>query len=165
MLVEDDNLLGVNRSGTRMQYEEYDTDEYISIDRDDEDKPYLNPNPEIEAFTKEDFIELWKETKRNRPMQFPVDEFCIRVCNRCGFSGVVHNRQTFCPICYEIMETINANPNSEFDATFKRWEEEKNFIEKIINGDLLKFVKEFNKNITIEEKVEYEFGDELKTAE
>lgn len=118
---------------------------------------------DIEEITRDDFFDLYKDIIRDKPKQFPVNEFCIRQCENggCTFEGVIHKRQQFCPICYHLMTTLKDDANIGYDDIIQTWIKRKNCLENIINGNLIKFVDDFNDNYEGESAHIFEFGDEV----
>ena len=125
------------------------SDSILSIQEDDNGKFFLDVNSSIDEITKDDLLELYNDIKKEKPIQFSVNEFCFRRCEDggCLFEGVIHVRQHFCPLCYHLMETIKEDANEGYDSQIQMWMKEKNFIERIVNGDLVAFVNKFNKTL------------------
>ena len=111
--------------------------------------PALRVEPHIEEITKEDLIWLYKDIKKQKPIQLPIGEFLYRECDNggCSFIGVVHQRQHFCPLCYHIMSEIEKDINEGFDERFQMWQSQVKLMERIINGNVSKFVMEFNETL------------------
>ena len=111
---------------------------------EEENKRYLSSNPRIEEITKEDIKDLLRDVMRNKPQQFSLGEFQIRHCDSCHHEFVLHKRQTFCPICYEICELIEEDANFDYDELFQKWQGDKNFLENILysNKDAVLYLAE-----------------------
>ena len=146
-------------------YEE-DT-EILQVKLDHENKPYIWHDPVVEEFTKDDFVELWKDIKRKKPIQLPIAMFKIVQCDKCDFEGVVYIKQGFCPVCKDITHTVEEDANFKFSEMIETWMIEKNYIESIINQDMKKFVFDFNKSCLKKEKKADDdvFGEAIEVNE
>jgi len=98
-------------------------------------KRYIKSEAAIEEISRENYADAYKEVLRNKPKQFSLGEFQIRHCDKCMQEFVLHKKQTFCPICKDVIEVIKEDANYQFDEFFKKWQEDKNFLENILQGN------------------------------
>jgi len=121
----------------------------------------LEIEPSIEELTKEDLLALWRDIKREKPIQFQINTYCMTECDSggCNFRGVVHKEQNFCPKCYHIMNTIEKDANVDYDKLIQNWIKKKNYIEEIINSSPDQFIKYWNENIEV--TVDLSMGEEV----
>jgi hypothetical protein len=126
-------------------YEDYDYP--IHLMESDDGTFYLDAEPMIEEITREDIHEIYKNVLKYKPKQFPIGEFIEKGCSQCDFQGILHKKQTFCPLCCSVADEMEGDPNFGFEEVFKKWQERKNLIEKLLSGDIVEFVTEFNKKL------------------
>lgn len=103
----------------------------------------LKVDPEIEEITRDDLVDYWKSIRRNQPKQLPLDQYNKIMCSLCSFSGIVHVKQNFCPLCYSIVDVLG-DANEDFDIINQEWVKEKNLLENIINGNIVEFIEDIN---------------------
>ena len=130
---------------------------YIQLERDDDGELGIRKNPYIEEITKEDIKELLLEVLKTKPKQVGIGQFNVRHCDKCAEDYVLHLKQTFCPICKMVIEIIDKDANSEFHDLFAIWQEEKNFLERILYGSedaALYILDDIQEGSTIVEELE-----------
>jgi len=138
----------------------------VKIKKNEDDELYLSLEPDIEHLHKQDLFSLYKYTVRHKPKQVPIGEFQVKECESCNFKGIIHKRQTFCPLCKDILSVIDEDANEEYDEMFQVWQAKKNFIESIVNGKIIEWVNDFNEQRVIDKNEDIEFenmmmGDEV----
>lgn len=107
-------------------------------------------DPVVVEITKEDMVQFWKDMMNDKPKQLPIGEYKVVLCDRCNFEGIVHLRQHFCPKCYTMTSVVDEDANYNFDNLFQAWQDQKNVLADIINGDLLEWVGNFNEGIKMD---------------
>ena len=112
----------------------YVSDNPIKVVRED-GKTYLKTEPHIEEISKADIKMALVDLMKNKPQQVGLGEFKIRYCDNCATEYILHNRQTFCPICKVMTEIIKEDANIGYDDLFQVWQADKNFLEDILYGN------------------------------
>ena len=99
-------------------------------------KRFLKKEPQVEEISKQMIKDAYEDILKNKPKQFGVGEFKTVHCeNSCAPDlMIVHNRQTFCPICKRLLEVVG-DANDHYDQVFQIWQGDKNFMEDILYGN------------------------------
>ena len=122
-----------------------DEDLILHIKMDSNDEPYIEAEAVVEEITRHDITTLYKNVLRYKPKNIPIGEFTIKICDGCNFEGLLHIKQTFCPLCYDLVSSVgNFDPNDSFEVIFQTWQKRKNLIENLLNGNILKFLDDIN---------------------
>lgn len=142
------------------EYEDEDYNLHLVID---DDVVTLDSEPYIEEITKDDILELYRHVLKSKPKQFPVGTFRNVTCYTCDLNLVLHKKQVFCPRCFTLdLTEDDIDPNFDYSRLIEEWIQRKNCIERIINGNVIQFVKDFNVKICEKSKDE---GDECMGEE
>jgi len=121
----------------------------VTISEDENGELELVKDPDVQFISKKEIMSYYKFLMRSKPKQLPIGQFQSVHCNACDFDGVVHIKQTFCPLCHHIVEKYeNYDPNEHFEEKLERWVEHKNFMERMFNNDILKLVEDINSEYT-----------------
>ena len=105
---------------------------------------FIKTEAAIEEITREDYTEAYKEILRNKPQQVGIGDFQIRHCDACTEDFILHKKQVFCPVCKRMIELVEEDANFDFNEVFQEWQDDKNFIENILQGnkDAVLYIKD-----------------------
>ena len=132
------------------EYEDTDFCIHMKVD----EKAYLTSEPFVESITKQDIIDIYKNILSYKPKQFPTGLYVKVFCSDCDFTGIIHKDQQFCPSCYRMdLGQDEEDVNFKFDELFEKWQKMKLYVETILNGDVIKFLNEFNSNIETDKSI------------
>lgn len=105
------------------------------IEFDDKNKPFIKTQY-IQHITIDDVNHLYKHLLKSKPIQLSINSFYIGKCDydNCYFEGILHKKQTFCPLCKHLVSIVEEDANYNFDDLFQQWNKKIKYIERIVTG-------------------------------
>jgi hypothetical protein len=145
------------------KYEDKDLSLHLTVEGDTIE---LLAEPFVEEITKAEILDLYKHVLTQKPKQFSVGMYKKVSCLSCSLDFIIYKKQLFCPCCFNLdIIDDEADVNFEFPALFEEWQKRKLYIERIINGDVIEFLDNYNSNIEPQKEEHDYFGDEVTVDE